>query len=262
MVLAHSGGLLFSADADELLSRLDELCRHAPTELLLASEAEADRLAVRGRLEVLRTSPTRRRRYVEVVTEVWTAVRPIWESKGRAAVDRAVAVRRDLIASGAPWAEVARGDCDYGDELRDLVRGLGPTGELAVVPAYFTHLGLLIDFPGVVVVGVRVESSAADRERIELLARRLKAVSDGTRLAILESLSAAPRTITDLARSFSLAQPTVSNHVKVLRDAGLVSSSARGGRRELTIEHDGVQELLERLAGVLRRDPRPRAEVE
>jgi DNA-binding transcriptional ArsR family regulator len=258
MVLAHRGGLLRSTDAGELFGRLDALCRQPVADIGLTLELPEDRAATIGRLEVLRTSARTRRRYIEVLTDVWEAVAGVWQREGLRAVDAAVAARRQLAARGAPWTEVARGDCSYGHELDEIVDTLGPSGEIAVVPAYFTHLGLTLDLPNVVLIGVRTDTSGAQaRARTELLARRLKTISDPTRLAILDSLRSGPRTITDIAQAFGLAQPTVSNHVKLLRESGLVATDPSGSRRELRVQHDAVVELLDHLDQVLRRPEAP-----
>jgi len=101
-------------------------------------------------------------------------------------------------------------------------------------------------------IGVRAEGSGAEaRARTENLARRLKTISDPTRLAIVEVLRASPSTVGELAELFALAQPTVSNHVKILRDAGIVANATRGGRRELVLEHGALDELLDHLEGML-----------
>jgi len=63
----------------------------------------------------------------------------------------------------------------------------------------------------------------------EALAARFKALSDPTRVAIVNRLAAADEIcVCDFVASLELAQPTVSHHLKVLRDAGLVASSRRG----------------------------------
>ncbi len=255
MVLAHEGGLLFSTDAAELLDRLADLCAappRTPEELLLLSETDEDRRVILRRLELLHHSPDLRRRYVDLVRDMWEAVRAEWERSGRGAVEVAVAIRRELEAKGADWHEVARSECDFGDLLDRTVANLEPGGELVVVPAFFNHIGLLVDLPGVVVVGVRTDTTGAQaRARTEALARRLKAISDPTRLAMLDALRSGPRTVTEIALAFALAQPTVSNHVKVLRDAGLVSDVRDGTRRQLVVEHDEVGRLLANLHDVL-----------
>ena len=255
MVLAHAGGLLFSTDADELIDRLDELSTMEPApaeQLPLLSETAEDRRVILRRLDRLRKNPQFRAAYVALVRDMWEAIRPDWEHAGRGAVEVAVAIRTELAAKGADWHEVARSECDFGDLFDRAVADLGADGELVVVPAFFTHKGLLVDLPGVVVIGVRTDTTGAEaRARTEALARRLKAISDPTRLAMLDALRNGPRTVTEIAAAFGLAQPTVSNHVKVLRDAGLVTDVREGTRRNLMIEHEQMEQLLANLHGVL-----------
>ncbi|HUB69432.1 MAG TPA: metalloregulator ArsR/SmtB family transcription factor [Acidimicrobiales bacterium] len=254
MILAHHGGLLFSLDPEELLGRLEELCANAPTDLRLASETPADREALLRRLNKLRSSPEARRGYVRLVRDVWSAVSADWERDGLLAVNISVAARHDLQRRGAPWREVANTDmhCDQG-RMNELVAGATAADTIAIVPAFFAHLGSLVDLPGTVLIGVRADGSAAQaRARTELLARRLKTISDPTRLAMLVALGTSPQTVSDLASHFSLAQPTVSNHVKILREAGLVSSGSNGDRRRLTVQPDVLSDLLEHLEAMFR----------
>ena len=61
------------------------------------------------------------------------------------------------------------------------------------------------------------------------LAARFKALADPTRVAIINCLSAAEEVcVCSLTETFELSQPTISHHLKVLREAGLVESSRRG----------------------------------
>src|SRR2546430_17269540 len=65
-------------------------------------------------------------------------------------------------------------------------------------------------------------------ERDELAAR-FKALADPTRVAIVNRLSVADEVcVCNLTETFDLSQPTISHHLKVLRDAGLVEASRRG----------------------------------
>jgi len=69
------------------------------------------------------------------------------------------------------------------------------------------------------------------REEAEALARLLKAVSDPTRLQVISLIRAAPAgeaCVCDLTAPLGMRQPTVSYHLKVLADAGLVSVERRG----------------------------------
>jgi ArsR family transcriptional regulator, arsenate/arsenite/antimonite-responsive transcriptional repressor len=61
------------------------------------------------------------------------------------------------------------------------------------------------------------------------LADQFKALSDPTRVAIVNRLSGAPEAcVCDLTSAFDLSQPTISHHLRVLREAGLVTASKRG----------------------------------
>src|SRR5438270_2185658 len=61
------------------------------------------------------------------------------------------------------------------------------------------------------------------------LAARFKALADPTRVAIVNRLAAADEVcVCDFTAAFELSQPTISHHLRILREAGLVESSRRG----------------------------------
>ena len=61
------------------------------------------------------------------------------------------------------------------------------------------------------------------------LAARFKAVADPTRVAIVNVLSTSDEVcVCNLTVAFDLSQPTISHHLKILREAGLIESSRRG----------------------------------
>jgi ArsR family transcriptional regulator, arsenate/arsenite/antimonite-responsive transcriptional repressor len=65
-------------------------------------------------------------------------------------------------------------------------------------------------------------------EERDLLASRFKALGDPTRLAIVNQLAAQAETCVCALDGLGLSQPTISHHLKILRDAGLVESTRRG----------------------------------
>jgi len=66
-------------------------------------------------------------------------------------------------------------------------------------------------------------------EAAEALASRFRALADPTRVAIVNLLAGAEEVcVCELVAEFDLSQPTVSHHLKVLREAGLVESRRRG----------------------------------
>jgi DNA-binding transcriptional ArsR family regulator len=68
----------------------------------------------------------------------------------------------------------------------------------------------------------------------------LQALSDPTRLAILRSLAERPLAVVDLARGFSVSRPAISQHLRVLKDAGLVSDTPAGAQRIYHIDPAGI----------------------
>lgn len=252
--LAHHGGLLWTTDGDRFLDALEGLAADAPTDWGFPSETAADQASILRRLKALRTSPKRRKAYASVVHQVWSGLRSEWEAEGRPAVERELARRRSMLERNQPWFDFTTNECCTVD-LPSLVATLGPDDELAVVPAYYSQTGLVIGMPGLVVVGVGTEDAvSADRARSELLAPRLKAVADPTRLALLAGLARSEMTVTEMAQEYSLAQPTVSNHVKVLRDAGLVVLRNDGRNRYLAVNRDAFHEIEHDLNHLLRID--------
>jgi DNA-binding transcriptional ArsR family regulator len=252
LVLAHAGDELFALDLGGLFSKLDALASKPHPPLALASESTGDRRIVLARLARLRRSARVRRDYATLLETVWGVIGPTWQRDGRRDVETVCADKRDQLARGAQWPELTRLECDIGDLLPRLVAGVSPDGELAVVPAAFTHKSMLFDLPGLVVVGVRADVSGAEsRARTQSLARRLKTLADPTRLGIVDLLVQGPSTVSELARHFGIAQPTASNHVKLLRDAGLVTDVRVGTRRQLSVDSATLEELLDHLRTML-----------
>jgi ArsR family transcriptional regulator len=80
------------------------------------------------------------------------------------------------------------------------------------------------------------------------LAAQFKALADPTRIAIVNRLSVADEVcVCNLTEAFDLSQPTISHHLKILRDAGLVESTRRGTWAYYRL----VPEAVEALRGAL-----------
>jgi ArsR family transcriptional regulator, arsenate/arsenite/antimonite-responsive transcriptional repressor len=84
----------------------------------------------------------------------------------------------------------------------------------------------------------------------DALAARFKALGDPTRVAIVNRLAAADEVcVCDFVAALDLAQPTISHHLKVLREAGLVESSRRGTWAYYRLVPEAVDALREALGG-------------
>ena len=87
-----------------------------------------------------------------------------------------------------------------------------------------------------------------DRETAEQLARLLKAVADPARLQLLALLKSSPEgsaCVCDLTGPLGLSQPTVSHHLKVLKEAGLVQREQRGTWAWFSVNGSRLQELAD-----------------
>jgi DNA-binding transcriptional ArsR family regulator len=71
----------------------------------------------------------------------------------------------------------------------------------------------------------------------------LDALGEPTRRAILERLREGPRSVGELADGLPVSRPAVSQHLRVLKDAGLVSERRDGTRRIYRLEPTGLGEL-------------------
>jgi DNA-binding transcriptional ArsR family regulator len=69
------------------------------------------------------------------------------------------------------------------------------------------------------------------------------ALGDPTRREIFERLAERPRAVGELARELPVSRPAVSQHLRVLKDAGLVSDRPAGNRRVYRLDPDGVAGL-------------------
>jgi DNA-binding transcriptional ArsR family regulator len=71
----------------------------------------------------------------------------------------------------------------------------------------------------------------------------LTALADPTRRSILEALRAQPRTVGQLAEVHPVSRPAVSQHLRVLEQARLVSVEQQGNRRLYSVRPEGLDEL-------------------
>ena len=82
-----------------------------------------------------------------------------------------------------------------------------------------------------------------------LLTDTITALADPTRRAVFEAVFRAPAAVGDLAKDLPVSRPAVSQHLKVLSDAGLVTAHAEGTRRIYSIRREGLTELRDWLDG-------------
>jgi DNA-binding transcriptional ArsR family regulator len=88
------------------------------------------------------------------------------------------------------------------------------------------------------------------------IGQTLIALGDPTRREVFELVAARPRAVGELAAELPVSRPAVSQHLRVLKEAGLVSDEAVGARRVYQLHPEGVAELRSYLDGFWKRSLR------
>jgi len=78
-----------------------------------------------------------------------------------------------------------------------------------------------------------------------------EAVAQPTRRRILRLLAGRELSATEIASNFSVTQPAISQHLKVLRETGLVNERREGTKRLLSLRPEGLTQLNDFLAEIL-----------
>jgi len=76
----------------------------------------------------------------------------------------------------------------------------------------------------------------------DALSRTFAALADPTRRAMLAQLAVGPASVTDLAAPHAMSRPAVSQHLKVLREAGLVTQSAKAQWRTNALQPEPLDD--------------------
>src|ERR1700683_4633144 len=72
---------------------------------------------------------------------------------------------------------------------------------------------------------------------------QLAALADPTRLAVFERLAKRPAPVQEIADHFPVSRPAISQHLRVLKDAGLVLEEAIGTQRIYRVNPSGIEEI-------------------
>jgi DNA-binding transcriptional ArsR family regulator len=71
----------------------------------------------------------------------------------------------------------------------------------------------------------------------------IAALADPTRRAVFERLRGGPRPVVEIARGLPVSRPAVSQHLRILREAGLVRERREGTRNFYSVNWDGLADL-------------------
>ena len=196
-----------------------------------------------------------RRRYVEVLRDLWEAVGNRFGDQADAEAT-AVTWRERLAAGASPVDLLSDKHVARRPEWARSIRDAARNGTLVMTPVLCCRGGHIVAAGGVLSIAAPADaqdSLAVRRFYAAEVAGRLKVLSDPTRVALLSQLACDPMSVTELARLYDLSQPTVSIHVRQLREAGLIESKKTGGRTIYSVPRDRVQQLLDEAGDLLLR---------
>jgi ArsR family transcriptional regulator len=228
-ILAHHAGCIGATDFSVFRAQAEAAVATLPLDLELASETTEDR------------------------EMIWSLVAPWWGSEGAAAAERAAADVRASLARGVPWHEVITSECEtFLHHMPEIIEHSEAGHPVMLAACALFGRGLYLELPGCTLVGFGVAGAVQEaRARTSAIVSPLRALADPTRLAIFDYLKSGPVAMRDIAQVFSLSQPTVSVHIKRLREAGLVTAERRGNRLEIAVDQTTAGALASDLAALL-----------
>jgi len=249
VVLAHRSGTLQELDIDRFFAGLEKAATSDDDIPSLLSESPAERVAIAKRLALLRTDAGLRARYGRLLEMVWASVRLEWESTGRQAV---VAVGREWqrrLEHGVNYMELLqrRRLWPSRPELDELAEADAAEARLVLSPGWFYGDIHVVELDGMMYTGRGVRPKGDEegcRHTASHVSTSLKAFADPTRLAILLWLAHQAASVTEIARHFKLSQPTVSAHVQLLREAGLLEEKTEGRSGKLSANEQSLRRVL------------------
>jgi DNA-binding transcriptional ArsR family regulator len=97
-----------------------------------------------------------------------------------------------------------------------------------------------------------MDTSNLTQEIAELHANLCSALADPTRLLLLYMLGEQPSNVSELTQKLAIPQPSISRHLRVLRDGGLVRASRQGMNVLYELTDHRIIEALDLLRAVLR----------
>ena len=249
LLCADQANCVLDDEPQGLFSWLRSGARGATSKYELITESPQDRATIHLRLRKLGDDARAREAFLGVLFDVWKLASPAWDSHGRKVVTEACTGLRARLDNGASLDELVppRHPLTRADQpgVEDLfTRRL----EFALSPLYFcTSGGHVVDFGDYIHIAVPASDLLPTRKIRDaaFVADRLRVLAEPTRVRILLQAMSAPASVMELARALRISQPTVSGHVKVLRDSGLIQPQRHGGRSVFVASRKRVERLLE-----------------
>ncbi|HSS61869.1 MAG TPA: metalloregulator ArsR/SmtB family transcription factor [Candidatus Limnocylindrales bacterium] len=249
LLCADQAGCLLDDKPDRLFSWLRSGASVKADAYALITESAQDRSTIRGRLAKLSQDGRARDSFVGVLVDLWRLASPAWARHGRELVAEACTAWNARLQTGVHISELVppRHPMSRVDEP-ELEELFTQRSEFALSPLYFCMSGgHVVDFGTYFHVAVPAsELLPARRVRdASFVADRLRVLAEPTRVRVLLQAMSAPAGVMEMSRSLRISQPTVSGHLKVLLNAGLVQRHRQGGQTVFVASRRRVERLLE-----------------
>lgn len=232
LFLAAATGTLLEEQPEPFLAALARLGELEPIELRLLGEDAAKAAAIRSRVGRLRGDRRQRDRHLEILGEVWKLAAEAWRKEGLGHIRTACREWRRRLAGSAPIEELVSPRHPLA-RMPDRERIQAEVPSFVVSPLYFCMSGgVLADAGGYLHVGVPASDlHPVRRERdAAFVAGRFRVLAEPTRARLFISILSSPASVSELAETLRLPQSTVSDHLSVLRRAGLLEARRSGAR--------------------------------
>jgi ArsR family transcriptional regulator, arsenate/arsenite/antimonite-responsive transcriptional repressor len=261
--LISSNGYVFDASLERFL---DDLEQHLPMfkqQLLQyqkglqqkdqqkAAKELASCEALEKRLERLNNKKLRRQ-FVGLLRQLWAFLEPQWVSEGqkasRAACDQFLeqfALHQDILA-----ALPAHHFVQF-ENSRQYIKKAMQRGTVLVIPLFFAlGGGFSVDAGHQHLIGYGIRSEDTHQALAAAssqLALHLKTLADPTRLMLMTLLQRYQHfemSVSDFAEQLGVTQPTISGHLKMLRESGLVTLEKKGNKSLYKLESEKLKSVI------------------
>ena len=246
VVLAHRSGTLRESDLTHFFERFDAAAADPGALPSLLSETQAERELLADRMQRLREDAKLRDRYVALLHAVWEPFEADWNSAGRDAVAAEAVEWERSLNGGTPYRRVVELPRIWAarPELDEMADVAAREGNLVLTPSWYGGIHF-VELNGVVYLGRGIRYHEMSYRKVAAdVSTSIKALADPTRLAILLWLARRSASVTEVARHFELSQPTISAHVQMLREAGLLDEKPAGRSAMLSASEDGLRRLF------------------
>jgi ArsR family transcriptional regulator len=245
---------------DQFIERLEqhisiEDCEDPPKD---QNKESAMYLALHSRLKQL-LEPKLRYRYVDLLEQLWAWLLPMWESEGLPETTRAsLAFKENFSSTQDILAALPAHHFVQFEHSAQTIRQAVQKGLVTVIPLFFASAGgFSFDFSGNHFIGYGIQTEDVHQRlftQVATSANQVKALADPTRLMLLTLLARYQHfemSVSDFANQLNVTQPTISGHLKLLREAEFVTLEKKGNKALYQVNKEAIQAALDEVSGLI-----------